>query len=275
MKQKKPQSGAPPSQYQPSETEKAVLQRVLRRMASKPAPRMKVTGPGILPKVVVDHPDERVGTALLMDAIGTEDPDFLRGLLNQLFNLSLQGGLISGEDLNFMLSVIKSIQPRDPTEAMVAAQMAVAYRATMMYARHLLNVDTTQRENAARAFCKFARVYTTQMDALRRHRSGGERKVTVQHVSVQEGGQAIVGNVTHSPRETAPKKLNPRRRPPPQQRLLRCRSMKKVKRARRPRRSAGRQDEKRYPTEQPPNAIEPALRRRDALGQALHLAGGE
>ncbi len=209
MKQKKPQSGAPPSQYQPSETEKAVLQRVLRRMASKPAPRMKVTGPGILPKVVVDHPDERVGTALLMDAIGTEDPDFLRGLLNQLFNLSLQGGLISGEDLNFMLSVIKSIQPRDPTEAMVAAQMAVAYRATMMYARHLLNVDTTQRENAARAFCKFARVYTTQMDALRRHRSGGERKVTVQHVSVQEGGQAIVGNVTHSPRETAPKEAEP------------------------------------------------------------------
>jgi len=35
-----------------------------------------------------------------------------------------------------------------------------------------------------------------QMEALKRYRTGGEQKVTVQHVSVSEGGQAIVGNVT-------------------------------------------------------------------------------
>ena len=34
------------------------------------------------------------------------------------------------------------------------------------------------------------------MEALKRYRAGGEQKVTVQHVSVSEGGQAIVGNVT-------------------------------------------------------------------------------
>ena len=34
------------------------------------------------------------------------------------------------------------------------------------------------------------------MDALKRYRTGGEQKVTVQHVTVTEGGQAIVGNVT-------------------------------------------------------------------------------
>ena len=37
-----------------------------------------------------------------------------------------------------------------------------------------------------------------QMEALKRHRTGGEQKVTVQHVSVGEGGQAIVGNVTQA-----------------------------------------------------------------------------
>jgi hypothetical protein len=41
------------------------------------------------------------------------------------------------------------------------------------------------------------------MEALKRYRTGGEQKVTVQHVSVSEGGQAIVGNVTQTPRETA------------------------------------------------------------------------
>ena len=63
-----------------------------------------------------------------------------------------------------------------------------------------------QQDSAERAFNKLARTYTTQMETLKRYRTGGEQKVTVQHVSVQEGGQAIVGNVTQSPRETAPKK---------------------------------------------------------------------
>jgi hypothetical protein len=43
-----------------------------------------------------------------------------------------------------------------------------------------------------------------QMEALKRYRTGGEQKVTVQHVTVVEGGQAIVGNVTQSAREAAP-----------------------------------------------------------------------
>jgi len=44
-------------------------------------------------------------------------------------------------------------------------------------------------------------------DGLKRYRSGGEQKVTVQQVSVSEGGQAIVGNVTQSVLETAPDKV--------------------------------------------------------------------
>jgi hypothetical protein len=34
------------------------------------------------------------------------------------------------------------------------------------------------------------------MEALKSYRSKGEQKLTVQHVHVAEGGQAIVGNVT-------------------------------------------------------------------------------
>jgi hypothetical protein len=35
------------------------------------------------------------------------------------------------------------------------------------------------------------------MEVLKRYRTGGQQKVTVEHVTVQAGGQAIVGNVTH------------------------------------------------------------------------------
>jgi hypothetical protein len=55
-----------------------------------------------------------------------------------------------------------------------------------------------------------ARTFATQMEALKRYRTGGEQKVTVQHVSVSEGGQAIVGNVTQAPAKTAPKKADQR-----------------------------------------------------------------
>jgi hypothetical protein len=37
------------------------------------------------------------------------------------------------------------------------------------------------------------------MEALKRYGTGGEQKVTVQHVTVNEGGQAIVGAVSHAP----------------------------------------------------------------------------
>jgi hypothetical protein len=37
------------------------------------------------------------------------------------------------------------------------------------------------------------------IEALKRYRTGGEQKVTVQHVTVNDGGQAIVGAVSATP----------------------------------------------------------------------------
>jgi hypothetical protein len=59
-----------------------------------------------------------------------------------------------------------------------------------------------KRSDAARP----ARTYATQMEALKRYCTGGEQKVTVHHVSVNEGGQAIVGNVNQAASGTAPEK---------------------------------------------------------------------
>ena len=42
---------------------------------------------------------------------------------------------------------------------------------------------------------KMLRTFSAQMEALKKYRSKGEQKVTVEHVHVNEGGQAIVGNV--------------------------------------------------------------------------------
>jgi hypothetical protein len=141
-----------------------------------------------------------------MEELGTVDKDFLDGLLEHLANAGSQGHQIE-RGLNFMVSVVKGIKPRDEVEAMLAAQMAAVHMATMTFARRLAHVEATpQQDSTERAFNKLARTYATQMEALKRYRTGGEQKVTVQHVSVSEGGQAIVGNVTQAAGETAPDK---------------------------------------------------------------------
>ncbi len=96
--------------------------------------------------------------------------------------------------------VVKGIGPQDEVESMLAAQMAAVHMATMTFARRLAHVETLpQQDSAERAFNKLARTFAAQVEALKRYRTGGEQKVTVEHVHVHQGGQAIVGNVAHGP----------------------------------------------------------------------------
>jgi hypothetical protein len=100
-----------------------------------------------------------------------------------------------------MLSIVKGIEPRDQVETMLAAQMAATHNATMTFARRLNHVDNiAQQDSAERAFNKLARTFALQMEALKRYRSAGQQTVRVEHVTVNEGGQAIVGNLAHGGR---------------------------------------------------------------------------
>ena len=201
MTSKKPKQNAANREHKITPREKSAFEKYLARKAASPAPRLKVLNN----EISFNHPDEAIASVLLMEAFGTVDGDFLNGLLGQLANAGTQGDQIEERGLNFMVSVVKGIEPRDQVEAMLAAQMAAVQVATMTFARRLAHVENIpQQDSAERAFNKLARTFATQMEALKRYRTGGEQKVTVQHVSVSEGGQAIVGNVTQALREAAP-----------------------------------------------------------------------
>jgi hypothetical protein len=80
---------------------------------------------------------------------------------------------------------------------MIAAQLVACHNASMeCYRRAALRDQTFEgkQENLNQAN-KLSRSYTVLLDALNRHRGKGAQKVTVEHVHVHEGGQAIVGNV--------------------------------------------------------------------------------
>src|SRR5438094_550718 len=64
------------------------------------------------------------------------------------------------------------------------------------YRRAMLGEQTFEgrRENLSQA-TKLSRSYAVLLEALNRHRGKGQQKVTVEHVHVHSGGQAIVGTV--------------------------------------------------------------------------------
>ncbi len=193
------------------ESDETLLQRdresvktVIKRALSRPVPLMEMMEEGGQRHLRSNYPDELVGYGLLMNALATSDFRFLSGLLYYAANASPKGAETDELSVNFMLSVMQGIEPRDQLETMLAGQMAAVHRATMAAARWLAQADTIpQQDSAERALNKLARTYATQMEALKRYRAGGEQQnVTVQQVSVNQGGQAIVGHVTQAPRES-------------------------------------------------------------------------
>jgi hypothetical protein len=205
MARRKPkEAAAAKPEYKLTPREVAIVAKVDKALAEK-APRLKIKKVEGYSIPLPEHPDERAGLLLLMEAVGTNDLDFLGGLLTQLTHAGPTGSEFKEHDLNFLLSVVKGIKPRDQMEAMLAAQMAAVHTATMQFSRNLAAAEYLEhRDSAERTFNKLARTYLSQMEALKRYRTGGEQTVTVQHVNVGEGGQAIVGNVTQGQGNAAP-----------------------------------------------------------------------
>ena len=155
---------------------------------------------------MIDHADQDVGLALLMHAIGTTDLDFLHGLISQLVAVNDDHGEADYGRLNWMLSVIKGLKPRDQLEAMLGAQMAAVHVGAMVFARRLIaSENIIHQDSMEGALNRLTRTFTTQMECLKRYRASGPQ--TVQNVSVGEGGQAIIANVGQPPTQTIPPKV--------------------------------------------------------------------
>ena len=104
----------------------------------------------------------------MINAMGVADREAMHGILRQLVKASVSGESPDEVNLAFMISMVKSIKPRDSIEAMLVAQMVSV---------HVM-------------------AFPAQIEAISRYRSHGEPAITVQNVSVGDGGKAIVGNVT-------------------------------------------------------------------------------
>lgn len=185
--------------YEPTPKETAAIESLKNRRANKkPSPSLKITKTARRDKeVAINHEDLETGSLLFLESIGSTDLNFMDGFIRQVINVGSQGSEPDENGMNFILSMVRGIEPRDQLEAMLALQMAAVHNATITFSRRLAHVETLpQQDSANNALNKLARTFTTQIEALKRYRSTGEQKVTVQHVTVNDGGQAVIGHVS-------------------------------------------------------------------------------
>jgi len=93
--------------------------------------------------------------------------------------------------------MIEAAAPTDELEGALAVQMACTHMAAMSVLAKMDSGLGTDRHIAAfgSTAARLMKAYAMQMEVLRRLRTGGQQFVRVEHVYVNDGGQAVIGNV--------------------------------------------------------------------------------
>lgn len=166
------------------------------------APRVTVDNKhGKSTNITIDSSDQRVAAISLLQAFGTTSLEFQSYMMREILDAACSGNKIkpyAEADINGVIAAMHGINPHDEVEGMLASQMIATHFATMRCMRSLKNSDTIQQQDSnGNLAIKLLRTYTAQIEALQRYRGKGQQKMTVEHVHVHAGGQAIVGQVTH------------------------------------------------------------------------------
>ena len=132
---------------------------------------------------------------------GSRDGAFTGVLVNQLAGAIFAGVKPDPEMVAVMQKAsqvaLQGIAPTDPLEGMFAAQMVATHFAAMeCYRRAAIPEQSFEgRRMSMELGNKLVRSYAMLADALNKHRGKGQQIVRVEHVTVNAGGQAIVGHV--------------------------------------------------------------------------------
>ena len=142
--------------------------------------------------------DRAVWWSRLKQALGTTSGAFVDASLFQLqaaARLPYSG--ISEIAVNAALAMIEAAAPKDEIEGALAVQMACTHTAAMAVISRLGNGYPGEGRVAAfgSAAARLLRAYTCEVELLRRLRHGGRQYVRVEHVHVNDGAQAVIGNV--------------------------------------------------------------------------------
>lgn len=142
------------------------------------------------------------GAASPAEIAGTEDRGLAERLVNQVADAlwlpETLGARERVERIEAAVAALRGLAPRDAMEGLLATQMVATHNAAMDCLRRAMRPDRSEaaREADLRIGAQLVTVYARQVETLNRNRGKGQQKVTVEHVRVESGGQAIVGHVS-------------------------------------------------------------------------------
>jgi hypothetical protein len=96
-----------------------------------------------------------------------------------------------------LLAQINNIAPEDEVERMLTYQIITAHQFAMQAFERAnrRDVPPARQDDYMKRAEKLMAAFAKHVAALDKHRGKGQQKVTVEHVHVHDGGQAVVGNI--------------------------------------------------------------------------------
>jgi len=131
-------------------------------------------------------------TGMLQIAAGAQ-------LLSQIASCENPTGVAESKaSLEKASAMMMELQPQDAFEGLLISQMVATHSQAMNCFNRAEKSDLiAHREMYLRFADRFMRTFSIQMGTLSKYRRGGQQKVVVEHVNVNAGGQAIIGEVHH------------------------------------------------------------------------------
>jgi hypothetical protein len=133
----------------------------------------------------------------LFKSTGCAEPEMASMLIDQV-----AGTIFLGKEFDVKIDLsarfINMLSPQNEMEGVLISQMAGTHILAMEFMRRSILSDQTTEgsESCVNRASKFISLFLRQVEALERLRGKtGNQKVTVEHVYIGAGGQAIVGNV--------------------------------------------------------------------------------
>ena len=138
--------------------------------------------------------------SLLINVAGTADSDLTCYLVGQAADAIQRTKKPQADILNKAVAALAGIGPRDELEGMLATQMLAVHHLAMesMKRARQQNQSVEVATHHINRATKLLRTFTAQVETLNRYRGKGQQKVTVEHVHINKGGQAIVGAVNQT-----------------------------------------------------------------------------
>jgi hypothetical protein len=142
------------------------------------------------------------GDDIIKGIMGTKDSEIAKSIMSATYmavhpTLTKEGGDNVDKCMNIILQSMHDFQPKDAIEARLISQAIALYQHGMSrLAKAGISENVQHSESYVNMATKLFRVHNETIEAIDRHRRGGEQRVIVQHQQVNITGQAqaVVGN---------------------------------------------------------------------------------